>query len=132
MVVVKILIVEDHALSAALFRDLLEMAGHQVRHAGTATQAFQLIREQVPDLILMDIGLPDMDGLEAVRRLRQLPQAEDVCVVCLTAHAMVGTAQQAHAEGCEGCLFKPINTRTFAQELDEILRRRKERQGRQE
>lgn len=132
MAVVKILIVEDHALSAALFRDLLEIAGHQVRHAGTATQAFLLIREEVPDLILMDIGLPDMDGLEAVRRLRRMPEAADVCIICLTAHAIVGTAQQAHAEGCEGCLFKPINTRTFAQELDAILRRRKERQERTE
>jgi two-component system cell cycle response regulator DivK len=129
---VKILIVEDHDLSAALFRDLLEVAGHQVRHAGTAAQAFQLIGEQLPDLILMDIGLPDMDGLEAVRRLRRMPEASDVCIVCLTAHAMVGTARQAHAEGCEGCLFKPIDTRSFARELDEILLRRQERRGRTE
>lgn len=125
----EILVVEDHAFSLLLVRLLLERAGCKVLAAGTAEEALEIAMRQLPDLILMDLSLPGMDGLEAVRILKADPRTRGICIVALSAHAMNGDAERALAEGCDGYLIKPINTRTFPQEVAaflETFRRRRE------
>ncbi len=121
--------VEDHAFSLLLVRLLLERAGYRVHSAGTAEEALEIAVRQLPDLILMDLGLPGMDGLEAVRILKADPRTRGICVVALSARAMKGDAERALAEGCDGYLTKPIDTRTFPQHVARFLesaRRRRE------
>jgi CheY-like chemotaxis protein len=92
---------------------LLESAGFDVRLAEDAPQALDRLRNCRPRLILMDIQLPGMDGLELTRKLRQDPVFENIKIVALTAYAMKGDEDAARAAGCDGYITKPINTRTF-------------------
>lgn len=126
---VDILVVEDHPFSVLLVRLLLERAGYAVLAAGTAEEALEMIRRRPPDLILMDLSLPGMDGLEAVRILKADPMTREICIVALSAHAMREDAERALAEGCDGYLTKPINTRTFLQEVTAFLEAARRRRG---
>src|SRR5438128_2741992 len=108
----KILIVEDNAMNMELAADLLEAAGHEVFRARAAEQGIELARSAAPDLILMDISLPGMDGLVATQRLKAEPATRAIPVLALTAHAMKGDHEKALAAGCAGYLTKPIDTRT--------------------
>ncbi len=109
-----ILIVDDNPLNLKLTRLLLLGEGYQVRTAGDANQALDLIAAARPDLILMDIQLPDIDGLELTRRLKADPATRDIVVLALTAYAMLGDEAKARAAGCDGYIAKPIDTRTLA------------------
>ncbi len=93
---------------------LLEAEGFEVRTAEDAEQAQEVLRTYRPGLILMDVQLPGMDGLELTRRLRSDPKWSDVVIVALTAYAMKGDEENALAAGCDGYITKPIDTRTFA------------------
>jgi len=112
-----ILIVEDNAVNVKLFRVLLEKAGFVVRTAGDATQAMEALSEALPEVILMDVQLPDIDGLELTRRLRKDPRFKNIPVVALTAYAMKGDKERALDAGCQGYIPKPIDTRAFASQV---------------
>ncbi len=109
----KILMVEDNPMNLELATDLLEAAGYVVIQAGTAEEGMKLARDESPDLILMDVGLPGMDGLEATGVLKQDPATKDIPVIAITAHAMKGDEEKALAAGCAGYITKPIDTRAF-------------------
>jgi CheY-like chemotaxis protein len=110
----KILIVEDNLLNLELVADLLEAAGFIVGRAHTAEEGLRAARELSPDLILMDLSLPGLDGLAATRALRADPATRHLTIIALTAHAMKGDEALALSAGCDGYLAKPIDTRTFA------------------
>lgn len=110
----KILIIEDNPMNMELAAVILESAGCIVIQADTAGEGIRLALESLPDLILMDIALPDMDGLAATGVLKREGSTGAIPIVALTAHAMKGVQEKALGAGCDGCIFKPINTREFA------------------
>ena len=109
----RILVVEDNLLNLELVTDLLEADGFVVCQARAAEEAFRAVRELAPDLILMDLSLPGLDGLAATRALRADPATHHLTIIALTAHAMKGDEAIALDAGCDGYLSKPIDTRTF-------------------
>ena len=116
-----ILVVDDNLDNRDLTRILLECEGYEVRLAEDAAQALGMFETYRPNLILMDVQLPGMDGLELTRRLRQKPALHDVIIVALSAYAMVAEKANALAAGCDGYITKPINTRTFASTVAQYL-----------
>lgn len=109
----RILIVDDNPVNLKLARVLLAAEGYEVRTAEDAGEALALLTEFHPRLILMDIQLSGVDGLEATRRLKADPATRDIIIFALTAHAMKGDHEKALAAGCDGYLTKPIDTRTL-------------------
>ena len=116
-----ILIIEDNALNMKLVRSILQLAHCNVLEAVDAENGIQLAREHLPDLILMDIQLPGMDGLNATRIIRKDPILTHIPVVALTSYAMQGDEQRATSAGCTGYIAKPIDTRNFLDILTEHL-----------
>jgi CheY-like chemotaxis protein len=110
----KILVIEDNPLNLELVTDLLEADGFIVCQARTAEEGLRAVCELSPDLILMDLSLPGLDGLAATRALRADPATRHLTIIALTAHAMRGDEAIALRAGCDGYLTKPIDTRTFA------------------
>ena len=108
-----ILIVDDNPVNLKLVRVLLESEGHEVRVASDAEEALELLATIQPRLILMDLQLPGMDGLELTRRLKSDPATREILIIALTAYAMKGDAEKARAAGCDGYIAKPIDTRTL-------------------
>jgi CheY-like chemotaxis protein len=117
----KILIIEDNLLNLELVTDLLEANGFMVSSAQTAEEGLRLARELAPDLVLMDISLPGMDGLAATRQFKADPATRHLAVVALTANAMRGDEEAALKAGCDGYLTKPVNTRTFAASVTQFI-----------
>jgi CheY-like chemotaxis protein len=117
----KILIIEDNPMNMELTSDLLKVAGYVVIQAETAEQGIETARVQRPDLIIMDIGLPLMDGLSAASILKSDEKTKDIPILALTSYAMKGDREKILAAGCEGYIAKPIDTRTFAEEVKAIL-----------
>lgn len=118
-----ILVVDDSADNRELAALLLECEGFEVRLAEDAAQALSTLQDYRPELILMDVQLPGMDGLELTRRLRQDPSLEGVVIVALSAYAMAAEKANAMEAGCDGYITKPINTRTFAATARQYLER---------
>jgi two-component system cell cycle response regulator DivK len=116
-----ILVVDDNVDNLELTQILLECEGFKVRIAEDAAQALCVLGTYRPKLILMDVQLPGMDGLELTRRLRQDPSMHDVIIVALSAYAMAAEKENARAAGCDGYITKPINTRTFASAVRQYL-----------
>ena len=116
-----VLIVDDNVDNQELTRFLLEGAGFEVRLAEDAEAALTILETFRPKLILMDIQLPGMDGLELTRRLRQQPAMQDVIIVALSAYAMKSDKDNARAAGCNAYITKPIDTRTFVDVLRDCL-----------
>ena len=116
-----ILVIEDNDLNRELVTDLLEASGFIVYQAREAEEGLHLAREHMPDLVLMDLSLPGMDGLAATRALREDPAIQHLTVIALTAHAMKGDEQTALHAGCDGYLTKPIDTRTFAGKISTFI-----------
>ena len=100
---------------------LLKYAGYQVLHANNAADGIAFAREQTPDLILMDIQLPGMDGLEATRLLKADAVTRDIKVVALTAFAMKGDEERMLAAGCDGYVAKPIEYKKFLAQVARLL-----------
>lgn len=119
----RILVVDDNATNLKLASEVLEMEGHEVLRASDADEAQALLGAQRPDLILMDIALPGMDGLELTRRLKARPDMREVPIIALSAFAMKGDEEKAFASGCDGYITKPINTRTFPAQVLAFLRK---------
>ncbi len=112
-----LLIVEDNESSLKLFLAVLAGTRFRVLTATDAERGLQLVREERPDLVLMDVALPGMDGLSATRIIKGDPTLASIPVVALTAHAMDGDAERALDAGCSGYLTKPVDTRTFADQI---------------
>ena len=117
-----ILIVDDNPANLKLARVLLAGEGYQVRTASDADEALSVLREFRPRLILMDLQMPGMDGLELTRRLKKDPELASVTILALTAYAMKGDEERARAAGCDGYVAKPIDTRTIASVIEGYLR----------
>jgi len=108
-----ILIVDDNAATLKLARVVLASEGYDVRTATDAEEALRVLSTISPRLILMDIQLPDMDGLELTRKLKADPRYRDVMIVALTAYAMKGDDEKAKKAGCDGYVTKPIDPETL-------------------
>lgn len=117
----KILVVEDNLMNLELVVDLLEARGYEVIQALNGKEALEAANRELPDLILMDIQLPEMDGLEATRLLKSNEITKHINVVALTAHAMRGDEEKAINAGCSGYIAKPINTREFAKVVESYI-----------
>jgi CheY-like chemotaxis protein len=117
----RILIVDDHPLNLKLAADVLEAQGFAVHCAPDAEQAQEMLKTLVPDLILMDIALPGMDGLALTRLIKADPRLMSVPVVALTAFAMKGDDAKALAAGCAGYITKPIDTRALARQVNAFI-----------
>lgn len=107
----RILVVEDNEKNMKLFRDVLGATGYRTLEATTGGEAVLLATEQAPDLVLMDIQMPDVDGVEALRRLRADERSAAIPVLAVTAQAMQGDREHFLAEGFDGYLSKPVNVR---------------------
>ncbi len=118
-----ILIVEDNEKNAKLVRDVLQFKGYRTLEAATAGDGIALARSERPDLILMDIQLPDMDGITAVERLRAEEGTAAIPVVALTAFAMSSDRERIMAAGFTGYLSKPINVREFPEQVRQYVER---------
>ncbi|HWO40514.1 MAG TPA: response regulator [Candidatus Eisenbacteria bacterium] len=112
-----ILLIEDNAANRDLTQFLLESQGYQVREAASAEEAFEFLKTERPALIVMDIQLPGMDGLEATRKLKGNPTTRNIPVVAVTSYAMKGDRESAVAAGCAGYVTKPIDKTTFLREV---------------
>ncbi|OGA44449.1 MAG: two-component system response regulator [Betaproteobacteria bacterium RIFCSPLOWO2_12_FULL_62_58] len=119
----KILIVDDNPTNLKLASEVLACEGYVVESAEDAERAQEMLRHSVPDLILMDIALPGMDGLTLARLLKGDPAYQHVRIVALTAFAMKGDDQKAREAGCDAYITKPIDTRKLPVQVAEILQR---------
>jgi two-component system cell cycle response regulator DivK len=119
--VATILVVEDTPANLALASKLLRAAGHEVLTTETAAAGIAMARNRLPDLVLMDLGLPDMDGWQALREIRADQRASGLLVVAFTADAMLGDRERALAGGFDGYLSKPIDFATFAESVEGYL-----------
>ena len=116
-----VLVVDDNEINLKLVSDVLECAGMRVSRAHDAPSAEAMLEREVPELVLMDIGLPGMDGLNLTRKLRTDPRFDSMIIVALTAYAMKGDDEKAYAAGCDAYITKPVNTRTLAGEIEHLL-----------
>lgn len=117
----QIVIVEDNAANMKLAVFLLEKAGHEVFQARDAEEGIRLARERLPQLILMDVQLPGMDGLAATRLLKGDAATCRIRIAALTAFAMRGDREKIEAAGCDGYIAKPIRYQEFLKTVDELL-----------
>jgi two-component system cell cycle response regulator DivK len=116
-----ILVVDDNAVNLKLARVLLEKAGYAVRTAADGVEALAALKDFRPRLILMDLQMPGLDGLQVTRLLKADPATAGIKVVALTAYAMKGDDVRAKAAGCDAYLPKPIDTRTFTATVAGLL-----------
>jgi two-component system, cell cycle response regulator DivK len=116
-----LLIVDDNPQNLKLARLLLVAEGYDARTAVDAEHALAVLADFTPRLILMDIQLPGMDGLELTRRLKATPETQKIVIVALTAYAMKGDEEKARAAGCDGYIAKPIDVRTLPHAVAQYL-----------
>ena len=117
----RILVVEDNERNLKLIRDVLQFAGYEVVEASSGEQGVALAQDCEPDLVLMDLQLPQMDGMEALRLLRTSPRTRDVPVVAVTAFAMREDRERAFGAGFDGYLEKPISIRALPEQVRGFL-----------
>ncbi len=118
----KVLVIEDNPMNLQLAVDLLEVAGFTVLQAETAEKGIELAKTELPDLIIMDISLPGMDGLTATGILQQDPDTKGIPIVALTAHAMKGDEDKALSADCIGYITKPIDTKSFTKTVGRFFK----------
>ncbi|MGR4863536.1 response regulator [Caulobacter sp. LARHSG274] len=119
----KVLIVEDNELNMKLFHDLLEAQGYQILQTREGLQALSIAREHRPDLILMDIQLPEISGLEVTKWLKEDDDLSHIPVVAVTAFAMKGDEERIREGGCEAYISKPISVSHFLDTITRLLER---------
>jgi len=117
-----IIVIEDNIQTARLAVKLLARRGHTVETISTGEEGMLKVFEHVPDLILVDLGLPDIDGQTVISLLRQEPEIRTTPVIAFTAWPIETAQKMAEAYGCDGVITKPVNTRTFAKEIEHFLR----------
>jgi CheY-like chemotaxis protein len=116
-----ILIIEDNEKNRKLARDLLQVKGYATIESETAEEGLELARENSPALILMDIQLPGMDGITALKQLRADPKTKDIVVIAITASVMTLNREAMLAEGFDGYQSKPIGVKEFLEEVRSVL-----------
>jgi two-component system cell cycle response regulator DivK len=116
-----VLIVEDNELNMKLFRDLLEAHGYQTSGTSSGVEALDIVRKTRPDLILMDIQLPQVSGLEVTRWIKDDPELRSIPVVAVTAFAMKGDEERIREGGCEAYLSKPISVGKFIETVRRFI-----------
>lgn len=117
----KILIVEDNELNMKLFTDLLETSGYEIVGTRDGTEALGLARKHRPDLILMDIQLPEVSGLDVTRWIKEDDELSDIPVIAVTAFAMKGDEERIREGGCEAYISKPISIGRFLETVRHYL-----------
>jgi two-component system, cell cycle response regulator DivK len=117
----KMLLIEDNEQNRYLVTFLLEKHGYDVVAAPDGPSGIELAMQESPDLILLDIQLPRMDGYEVARTLRERPTLAAIPIVAVTSYAMMGDKEKALASGCDGYLEKPINPETFVSQVEDFL-----------
>ena len=126
MKMARILVIDDNLTNLTLISDLLAFEGYEILKAMDAEEAQVILTGTLPDLILMDIALPGMDGLTFTRHLKADARTRHIRIVALTAFAMKGDEQKARDAGCDGYITKPIDTRALPGEVAGILARGRE------
>ena len=117
----KIVVVDDNAASRELIREVLDSPDHRIMEAADGREALNVIFASDPDLVLLDIQLPGLDGYSLVRRLRQDPRFTRLKVLAITAFAMQGDREKALAVGFDGYITKPISTYSLEEQVHELL-----------
>ncbi len=117
----RILVVDDDETNMYLIKFMLQKSGYEVIEAMEGTMGVELAIKEKPHLVIMDIQLPDIDGLEATKRIRASEADAEIPIVALTSFAMVGDREKALAAGCTGYIEKPINPETFITEIEKYL-----------
>ena len=117
----KILLVEDNEMNRDMLSRRLERRGHQVVIAVDGEQGLRVAQSEAPDLILMDMSLPVLDGWEAARRLKAAPETQAIPIIALTAHAMVGDREKAIEAGCDDYDIKPVGFQRLVEKIEAIL-----------
>jgi len=117
----RILVIEDNETNMYLIKFMLEKGGYEVIEAREGAVGVELAIKEKPDLIIMDLQLPDIDGLEATKRVRASEADSDIPIIALTSFAMAGDREKALAAGCTGYIEKPINPDTFIAEIEKFL-----------
>ena len=120
---IMILYVEDNVENRILVRRVLESEDYQIIEAGTASEAFQQLDSHNPDLILMDINMPDMDGYTLTSKIKALPSCADIPVIAVTANVMRGDRERSLKAGCDGYIQKPIDIDTLTSQIERYLQR---------
>jgi two-component system cell cycle response regulator len=115
-----VLIAEDNATNRELLREILEVRGCTVEEACDGQQALQMIEQNQPDIVLMDIGMPILDGYATVSKIRKNPLFASLRVVAVTAYAMQGDREKILSSGFDGYLSKPVSPKALAEELDRL------------
>ena len=118
----KVLVVDDNANNLMLEKDLLEVAGFEVFEAENASDGIAIARKEKPDVIIMDVRLPDMRGTEAARILRQDKETRDIPIVFVTASVMAEGREEIKDIPNSGFIGKPINTRTFVKDISQFIK----------
>jgi len=117
------LYIEDNEVNQYLVDFLLTKNGHSVTLAATGPKGIELAKRLKPELILLDIQLPHMDGYQVLERLRKIPELEQTPVIAVTSYAMMGDFERIMALGCNGYISKPINPDTFVEQIEQHLKR---------
>lgn len=117
----KILVAEDNAINRELFRELLEARGYSVVEACDGQEALQVLHQNQPDILLLDIGMPILDGFAVVSEIRKDPNLAALPILGVTAYAMQGDRERILSSGFDGYLSKPIDARLLAAEIERLL-----------
>jgi len=118
----RILVVEDQEDNRRILRDLLMASGYELIEATTGEEGLALAERETPDLILMDIQLPGMDGYEVTRRIKANPALKHIPIIAVTSYALSGDDQKAFAAGCDGYVTKPFSPRQLLGKIREYLK----------
>jgi two-component system, cell cycle response regulator DivK len=121
---IRILYVEDNEDNAYMLTQRLTRHGFQVSIASDGVQGIEMARQEKPDLILMDLGLPALDGWTAARQLKQSPDTKNIPILALSAHTMPGDREKALAAGCDDYDAKPVVFERLLEKIDTLIRRR--------
>jgi two-component system, cell cycle response regulator DivK len=122
----KVLVAEDNAVNRELLHELLEMFGYEVAEATNGREALRLVEETTPDIVLLDIGMPELDGFGVIRSLRSNPHYAHLRVLAITAYAMQGDRERILESGFDGYLSKPVNTQSLKAEMERLLKQQPE------
>jgi CheY-like chemotaxis protein len=123
----KVLVAEDNPVNRELLRELLENRGYIVVEACDGQEALRMVDETQPDILLLDIGMPVLDGYAVVRKIRENPGLTSLPILAITAYAMQGDREKILHSGFDGYLSKPVNAHALADELERLLRNREDR-----
>ena len=124
-----VLVAEDNPVNCELLRELLEARGYSVIEAPDGQEALRVIEQSHPDIVLLDIGMPVLDGFAVIRKIRENPSLARLPVLAITAYAMRGDRESVMNAGFDGYLSKPINSSDVSNEIERLLQRPEDRPG---